>query len=162
MLQHYEISYLSHSMKWMSHRKKAEWIQLWSKRQPHKIWNFIFCTKDGVIFCLLDMNETLNSVFMAQMKPHHLIQFDSALILRPNKTENGYRKLMYQSPEIILFHNPLYYSLSFKLKIFILQILQLGGTSNRMRHEISLSKEVLRVLLHRALSAEEKSKNSSF
>lgn len=89
---------------------------------------------------------------MAQMKPHHLIQFDSALILRPNKTENGYRKLMYQSPEIILFHNPLYYSLSFQLKIFILQILQLGGTSNRMRHEISLSKELLRVLLHRDLS----------
>lgn len=53
---------------------KAEWIQLWvlviwEKNPANKIWNFIFRTKDGVIFCLLVMNETYDPEFTTNMKP---------------------------------------------------------------------------------------------
>lgn len=56
-----------------------------------------------------------------------------------------------------MFHNPLDYFLSVRLKIFIFQILQLGRTPNEFRHKpIPSPKEFWTILLHWILSDGEK------
>lgn len=56
-----------------------------------------------------------------------------------------------------MFHNPLDYFLSVRLKIFIFQILQLGRTPNEFRHKpIPSPKEFWMILLHWILSDGEK------
>lgn len=60
-----------------------------------------------------------------------------------------------------MFHNPIDYFLSVRLKIFIFQILQLGRTPNEFRRKpIPSPKEFWRILLHRILSDGEKRKKT--
>lgn len=60
-----------------------------------------------------------------------------------------------------MFHNPIDYFLSVRLKIFIFQILQLGRTPNEFRRKpIPSPKEFWRILLHRILSDGEKRKKN--
>lgn len=60
-----------------------------------------------------------------------------------------------------MFHNPIDYFLSVRLKIFIFQILQLGRTPNEFRRKpIPSPKEFWRISLHRILSDGEKRKKN--